>query len=187
MIFVGIDPGLDGGVSSLWDDEVQVCRVPLVPQTSARREYDLKAMRALVNFDKEQTFATLEKQQAFHGQGVVSTGSIMRGFGLWEGILTGLGIDYMVVRPQKWQKEMIPGKAGETKQRSIAMAKRLFPGTSLRVSSRGKNDHHGMSDALLISEYGRRTYKFHQAISDKIDKALDPLEYLEFKTTKEKA
>jgi hypothetical protein len=37
----------------------------------------------------------------------------------------------------------------DTKQRSLIQAKRLFPTTKI-----GKN--HGISDALLIAEYGRR-------------------------------
>lgn len=134
-----------------------------MPAKSGKKEYDIKAMADALRFPHNNVFVGLERQQAFHGQGVVSTGSIMRGFGLWEGILAGLGLDYIVIHPQKWQKEIIPGKAGETKQRSIAMAKKLFPETSLRVSSRAKNDHHGLSDSLLIAVYASRIYKFHQA------------------------
>lgn len=168
MIFCGIDPGVTGAVgqlSSEFEDFVDVQMVPLLPQKSGKKEYDIRGMADMIDFgdgENNQVFVVLEKQHAFPKQGVVSTGSIMRGYGIWEGILSALNLDYITVPPQTWQKELIPGKTGETKQRSIAMAGKLFPEVSL-FAGKGRTPHHGLSDALLIAEYARRVYKFHKA------------------------
>lgn len=160
-----MDCGLDGAVSALNViggilDAVESWHVPIVTK-EGKKEYDLDSMRGLLW--NARGFLVIERQQAFPGQGVVSTFKTGRGYGLWEGVAVGLGIDYVTVRPRVWQTEMIPGKAGETKQRSIAKAHELFPDVSLRISPRHRVDHHGKSDSLLIAEWGRRNYKFIQA------------------------
>jgi len=83
----------------------------------------------------------------------------MRNYGLIEGVCIGVGIPYTIVPPREWQKVMLSGvsKKLNTKAASILIAKRLYPGVSLRATERCTTDHHGMSDALLIAEYGRRT------------------------------
>jgi len=75
-------------------------------------------MRGLINLDKEITFVAIEKQQAFPGQGSTSTFRTGEGFGIWQGLLAGLQLEFVVVPPRTWQKMLIPGKAGETKARS---------------------------------------------------------------------
>jgi hypothetical protein len=54
---------------------------------------------------------------------------------------------------------MLEGTQGDdTKQRSIIAAKRLFPEVSLRRTERSRKDDDGISDAILLAEYGRRIH-----------------------------
>lgn len=162
MIFIGIDPGLTGAVAAISPKGgVIVSLVPTIKGEKTKRLYDLESMKALVkNIGYEprpdRRFVVLERQHAFPGQGSTSTFSIGRGFGLWEGILTGIGIEYITVPAQRWQKEVCPGKKGESKIRAIQAVLRLFPGTQLRVGTRSKKDHTGFADAICMAEFGRR-------------------------------
>lgn len=141
-------------------------RTPLLPANSGKREYSQMAMSDALRFVHNDVFVAIEKQQAFPGQGVVSTFKTGYGYGLWLGILAGLQLDYIVVPPKKWQAEMIPGKEGSTKERSIAMAFILFPEVSLLPTERSKIPHDGMADSLCLAEYARRVHKFHQATKE---------------------
>lgn len=161
MIHLGIDPGLDGAVAAISPNGALVSLVPTFKGKGSRRIYDVRNMAELImnigyEARPEKRFVILEKQQAFPGQGLSSTFSIGRGFGLWEGILVGLRLPYVVVAPRKWQKEICPGKKGESKIKAIEFASRLFPGTPLRVSAKSKKPHTGFADALCLAEYGRR-------------------------------
>ncbi len=55
----------------------------------------------------------------------------------WEWMLVGLGVSYQLVRPVDWSRAMHAGTpSGDTKQRSIMAAQRLFPGVDLRRTPR---------------------------------------------------
>jgi hypothetical protein len=72
-----------------------------------------------------------------------------------------LGISYEKVYPKVWQKEMfleippIRKKNGSTDTKAMAYvaAKKYFPNIKLTK----KDD--GLTDALLLAEYGRRIFK----------------------------
>ena len=74
---------------------------------------------------------TLEQAQAMPGQGVSSTFSTGRGFGVWEGVLGALDVPYRVVRPSVWVKKALAGVPGEGKERSVRFALQMFPGCGL--------------------------------------------------------
>ena len=46
--------------------------------------------------------------------------------------------------------------AGDTKQRSVIAAQRLFPGVSLLPTERSRKASDGLADALLLASYGQR-------------------------------
>ena len=74
-----------------------------------------------------------------------------KGFGLWLGILAGLGIPHTLVTPQAWKKEMMQGMGDKDAAR--IRAQELFPHC---VDSLSRKKDIGRADALLIAEYGRR-------------------------------
>lgn len=152
---VGIDPGKHGYVVCLLNGApVSSFATPLILQAKGKPMYNVPEMARglkLLNPD----LVVLEKQQAFPGQGGSSNFSTGYGFGLWEGIISALGIPIMCPHPKTWQKAMlydIPGD--DTKARSIIAAGRMFPSFDLRASEKCRTQHDGKADALLMACYG---------------------------------
>jgi crossover junction endodeoxyribonuclease RuvC len=96
---------------------------------------------------------TLEQAQAMPGQGVSSTFSTGRGFGIREGVLGALDVPYRTVRPSVWVKKVLAGLPGEGKERSIRFALRMFPGCELMPKG-GRKPRDGRADALCLAYYG---------------------------------
>lgn len=161
-VYLGIDPGLDGALAWIAGDDVTVEDTPAT--TTKPREYLAASMAALLEqvrleADGGELFAVLERAQPTRIRGTgrqpgaSSTFSTGRGFGLWEGLLAGQRIPYMLVQPQVWRRALgFPAGAG--KDYSRAHAGRLFP-TMADQLKRVKD--HGRAEALLIAEYARRT------------------------------
>lgn len=93
----------------------------------------------------------IEKVGAMPKQGVSSTFIFGQNFGAWLGALAALQVPHIIVTPSKWQKSLLDSTPGDSKQRSLSMARRLFPGVEL---SRKKD--HGRADALLLALYAAR-------------------------------
>ena len=72
--------------------------------------------------------------------------------GYIEGVLSGVGISYYLVTPQKWKKYY---QLGSDKQQSVDKCHQLFPSISLLPSPRCHKDSDGMAEALLIANYGK--------------------------------
>jgi hypothetical protein len=119
-------------------------------------------MRAIL-LAAQPDLVVLEKQQAMQGpegrkQGVATTGQIMYGYGLWLGLVAGLGFRMVVIHPRSWQAKLLRDIQGEsTKARSIIAAGRLFPTVDLRATERCRVAHNGKSDSLLLAYYGSLT------------------------------
>ena len=170
MIFIGVDPGKLGAIAVLHEDDALIVPMPLTRarvvngKKKGRDEYDLTEIAMLLSrefYGNEGYFmVTVEKSQPMPpkmpGGGIANYHrGVARGF---EWMLAGLGIPYQLVAPQTWQKVMHAGTpGGDTKQRSIIAAQRLFPGVNLKRTSKSRKDDDGMAEALLMAEYGRRT------------------------------
>lgn len=177
MIYLGIDPGKNGGLAALTDDGVPfgVAPMPLLKGDCDQHDpYDLVTIRrTLIARKREsdgQVFATVEKSTPmpgkFKGAGgktISSSGYSQFGRGVargWRWILEALEIEYQLVAPITWQSAMLAGAPGETtKQQAAAVAKRLFPRFELRPPPPATKMHEGMVDAILIAEWGRRKHK----------------------------
>ncbi len=166
MRYIGIDNGKDGAVVVI-DETGRVLEKHVAPVIGdGKREYDVSAMvRILKPYEhslvggltfSDGAFCWLEAAQAMPKQGVSSTFSIGLGYGLWQGILTALGIPFATVRPRIWQDQMFRGiNHDDTKKASALIASRLSPDTDWRASDRCKIPHDGLTDAYCIAEYGR--------------------------------
>jgi len=159
MTIIGIDPGLGGAIAIL-NDAVTVHPTPVIVERlekSIRRHHDEPAMRDLL-CGLDDPVAYVEEVHSMGGQGVRSMFTFGTGYGLWRGLLVGLGIPYTLVPPRTWQRLMFSGTPRtDPKAASLLVVKRLFPAASLRRTEAARTDDHGMADALLIAEYGRRT------------------------------
>lgn len=172
MLFIGIDPGKEGGIAVL-DDARRIRDLIPMPVVKAGRkgrpDYDLPVLRdLLLVWRHEGPFVTVEKLAPMPPM-LRQKGGAMKGAGTsivnyqrgvsrgWEWMLVALKIPYQVVAPQSWQRAMLDGISGDnTKQRSILAAKQLFPTVDLRRPGAKTKLSDGLSDALLLAEYGRR-------------------------------
>jgi hypothetical protein len=159
MIYLGIDPGLDGGMAFLNGSGITLHKTPVI----AGKDYDVQGMKNLLAWAVDlgdPMFATIENQIALPGQGLSSTLQTGKGFGIWLGLLAGLEVPFQVVHARAWQTKLFAGTSPklDTKARSEIVAKRLFPIADFRRSERAIKASDGLTDAACIAEFGRRTH-----------------------------
>lgn len=159
--YVGVDPGLDGGIVVL-DKAGRVTGMMVMPRTEDGR-IDTLALRSSVPLTTADTLLAVEKTWAFPGQGVVSVFTFGRVSGHIIGALEMLlGVKAWEISPQVWQKPTI-GRVDDPKAACRAYVADHFPDVDLKYSkktgqpsNRVKNPHQGLVDALVIADYARR-------------------------------
>lgn len=162
--FIGIDPGMSGGLVCL-DGAGNIRKMCVMPVTKVgtKQKLDAKALVAWLRgcyTEEEVKVVAIEEQRAMHRQGVTSTFSTGRGYGLIEGVVSALELPYVIVRPTDWQKTMFRGlPKGQGKAMSSKIAQQLFPKETFKKSQKCTNIHDGLTDAALIAEYIRRMVK----------------------------
>lgn len=146
--YIGIDPGATGAMAVLLGDG----RVEIYD-----REEIFEGENMVFSFLSQalspdwETFAAIEKAQAMPKQGTVSMFNYGVNYGRWLQSLDDVGIPYQEIPPANWKKEF--SLIHQDKQRSIEVAKNLFPSLSDKLT---KKKDHGRAEALLIAEYARR-------------------------------
>ncbi len=151
--FIGIDPGFKGAIAIIHEEyKVRVIDAPTL-MVGNKRDYHVHEMLRILAPYRIGTKAAIEKVHALPPPASrASAFTFGKGVGLWLGVLTGLGIPYEQVTPQRWQKEMMDGmQKGKDASRAQAMA--LFP--AIAEELKRKSDD-GRADALLIAEWRRR-------------------------------
>lgn len=161
MLMIGIDPGKTGAVVAI-RYTLEVVTVADTPTFRAGkgREYDIPEMAALIvraSLAGKQVQAILERAQPMPKQGVTSTFSFGRGYGIWEGILGALGVRYRTVRPGEWTKKVLNGLPGKGKARSIQFARQMFPDLEL-IPEGCRVPRDGRADAACLAYYGAKTW-----------------------------
>lgn len=171
-ISIGIDNGLFGAIVAV-DHNFKIRAyydTPIVNLTKTKKggkksvnhEFAPTAMKdVLVEIlsqlaDSDETKVWLEVAHAMPQQGLSSTFKTGRGWGLWEGIVVGLGLSYDIVHAKTWTKAMLKDvPAGDPKERSMVKAQRLF-GSTLPLTRPGGRvlSLDGRADAALIACYG---------------------------------
>ena len=186
-IYVGIDPGLDGAVAIVNGEKNEIHDCPTLKPVKKKgvRKFDIEGMsrivRHIIGLDGP-IRVCLEKAQAMPGQGVTSMFKTGYGMGLWEGMLgVSLGLDYELVSPRKWQKEIVKpildsqqikflpkiGTNGkkltkaeqrkETKRCTIIAAQTLAPEFEL-IPPRCRVPRDGRADAVCLALYAKMMY-----------------------------
>ena len=152
MIYIGIDPGKNGGIAVIWNKHTQDKDSVIIDVYKYSDDDLLTSLKFISDLDDESK-CVLEKVNAMPNQGVVSMFNFGMNFGFIQGVLKAYGIPYELVTPQKWKKEF---SCTSDKNTSIEVCKRLFPKVNLKATERCKKDHDGMAEALLLAEYCRR-------------------------------
>lgn len=185
VITVGLDPGLEGGLAALVNGKpLKTAAWPTVELKKTaggvKTEYQEREMLDLIrevttHSGNPTVHVFLEKQHAMKGQGVTSMFSTGYGYGILRMALVALRVPWTLVGSQQWQKVMLAGlpkpppriakkgkNAGkEVKQKASQIlgplvCARLWPDWDTRATLRSSKPHTGITDALLIAEFGRR-------------------------------
>jgi hypothetical protein len=86
-------------------------------------------------------------------------------FGVWRGLMTAIGIDYVEPAPRTWQCAVMIKSAGNTtKERSFNTVRELFPGTCKYIKSPTRDN--GRADAFLIAYWLKRKLEFEQKLKN---------------------
>lgn len=156
MIYIGIDPGVSGGIAIL-DDTGNVIEVHRMPDTPADVLALLLRMREDARAMLEQVSAGVWGQGKMGGRmGVSSAFTFGRGVGHLEAFLLAAQIPTDRVQPARWQQALGCRTHGD-KNISKARAQQLWPGRKIT---------HAIADALLLAEYGRRLHRGHLAATN---------------------
>ena len=177
MRYMGVDPGLGGAIAVL-DQAGHVellAPTPTSDNDKGRQEYNLAAIAKLLcaTAAAGELLVTVEKLQGLPPTRTTPEGEVkpLGGFLTnvhrgeargWAWMIaglaaTGLPITCELVAPKEWQKELVKGfPAPSHKDRSVAVASRIFPGVPLYRTERSRKEDDGMAEALLLAELGRR-------------------------------
>jgi len=151
---IGIDTGKKGAVAVIVDgNPIEVYDCPILPGKGSKTVYDVVGIAALIRRIAPDR-ATVEKIHSMPGEGVTSAFSQGEGYGLWRGILAGMGIPFVEMAPQTWQKIMLRDGTGDTKQRAQVILCQRFPHTRDWVFGPRGGYRDGRADAILIGLAG---------------------------------
>jgi len=182
MYYMGIDPGISGGLAVIDDSGKCVFAKPtpcikIKKNNKEKSDYDVAAMSDYIrNFLDKDMVVCQELTHAMPGNGGVSMYHFGRGHGIWEGIVGAFAIKQIFCTPQKW-KAMYPELAqeklskeqralmtsnqaaswrrkvkSESKKKSISLAKKMFKEVDHEMT---KVKHDGVAEALLIANWLR--------------------------------
>jgi crossover junction endodeoxyribonuclease RuvC len=156
MRFIGIDPGLDGGIAHITTlgpqshgPGVFCWRMPTI-KIGTKRMVNTRAVRDIIVDCGAVDLVMLEDVNAGAVKTIQSAFAFGRGYGRVEATIECLDRPYAYVSSPTWTKALGVTK-GAGKAEHIAVAARLFPNYRDALTD-------GMADALLIAEYGRRLH-----------------------------
>lgn len=165
MTIIGIDPGLEGGITIIHMGELPIMhRMPVIDGIDEKAVREILADALLEARRKTLTetpiMAHIEKVSAMPKQGVCSMFTFGAGWGIVRGIMCGLEIPYQLITPQTWQKVILAGlDRRDTKAAAYQYVSRLYPQLDYRASERSHKPHSGKVDSLCIALYGRSLSK----------------------------
>lgn len=180
-VIVGIDPGYKGATAiySLRRDalvDLQDCPVIVVDEkkgkkvrkvTHYKKQEMYKQLVTALSFteprgQKDRVLVILERVHAMPKQGTCSMFTLGYGYGLWDMAVTIAGMHLFAVHPTTWTADLFKDvpKFDDTKARSIAYAKAMFPGVRLVGDSpRCRVDKDGRADAICLALYGAKHWR----------------------------
>lgn len=158
--FIGIDPGVNGGIVVLNNHHYVVdrCVMPVLGKT--KKEYDGQSIHTILKKYKDNSFAILEKAKPQRNNGVVQAFKTGYGAGILEMALISLEISFEIILPSLWQKEIFKGlDMSDTKSASILFCKRKWPSEDWTATKKCIKCHDGLTDAACIAYYGIKKHE----------------------------
>lgn len=143
MLYIGIDPGKDGAMSIIGDNDIKTY-------------HWLEGYDQVLSLITDKSICYIERVHSQPNNGVKAAFTFGENYGYIQGLLTAYKIPYQTIPPQTWKKEF---SITSDKSSSIECAKRLFPTVDLRRTDKCTKPHDGIAESLLIAEYCRRHAK----------------------------
>jgi crossover junction endodeoxyribonuclease RuvC len=144
-MWIGIDPGLSGGIACVYPEgSVPTVVAHKMPST----ERDILDLLMMLKSHQPNARATLEFVRSSPQMGVASSFKFGVGYGGLRMALVAAGIPFDEATPGRWQAAM-QCRSGGDKNVTKRRAQELFP--HIKVT-------HALADALLLAEYGRRVH-----------------------------
>ena len=155
MIFVGIDPGITGGIAAITHKgEIRLReRMPTMPSPIAAKRKMVcgrtvaAMLRGLAPLGP--VHVALERVGSMPGNGGVAMFSFGTSWGIVIGVLEAAALPYTLVLPQKWKGHH---GLGADKAQAIGLAMRLWPDITLKKAD------DGVAEALLLADWLRAGY-----------------------------
>lgn len=151
-LYVGIDPGKNGGICFL-NSQGQIEHISPMPT--------LKTFAGLMQSSAHLiSHLVLEKSQPYTAQGVISMFTYGTHYGTLQGVLIANQISFDLIAPRTWQKTMIiPSNKTDPKAKALASANKVFhkKNNFWIPTSRHRKPHDGMIDSALIAEFCRKS------------------------------
>lgn len=158
---VAIDPGTDGGFAVFIGQNLH--ELHTIPKVKDRVDYN-QLYKMWEKMSEGATMIIMEEVHSIFGSSAKSNFSFGHINGFLLGMIVSGLVPYTLVQPKEWQKDIWvnqdkvykTGKAKktiDTKSTSLLAAKRLFPNTDFRKSSRAEKFHDGLVDAALIGKW----------------------------------
>jgi Holliday junction resolvasome RuvABC endonuclease subunit len=106
-----------------------------------------------INFIRQNVAGVIiETVHSMPQQGVSSTFTFGKGYGMVIGTIQSMGLPLHFVTPQAWKKTILAG-TNKDKAAAIQHVRSIYPNISLRRTERCTTDHDGMADAVCLAEY----------------------------------
>lgn len=159
MIYIGIDPGLDGAIAIYNPDDghkLTMHDMPTLAITrgkSKKREVDAHAARTIFTYAGGHRRVIIEQSGPMSRDGAMQAWKTGSGWGIVYGVAVGAGLPVQIVTVQRWKKAM-GATADKDLSRKLAMS--AFPDYANHFI-RKKDD--GRAEAALIALYA---YKLEQ-------------------------
>ena len=185
MYYVGIDPGMTGGIACIHNGGLELFVMPVIKR-EGKAELDIPALITLFRrwaaMPDGEVFCVIEKAQvmpegdgknrcpickrpmwgkggpANRRQGAAGIGNYMRNYGVLLGILATTGVSYQEVHPRTWTSALLKRKDMPTKLKGELEALKLFPGVSFLATPRCSKRHQGLIDAALVAYWARMNH-----------------------------
>ena len=144
-VFIGIDPGINGGIAIIYNDAYTVQKCPNTIQEMADMLIALKDHAPNLPM-----YCIIEKVHSMPGNSGRSMFTFGCNYGQWLGILATLRIPYTEVIPNKWMKHYGTMKRDKKDRKNHIkhLAQQRYPDVKITLAT---------SDAMLIANYLKET------------------------------
>ncbi len=158
MIYCGVDLGKKGGIVAIDENRsLDLVACHMMPIRNGKRpDYDIARIKEIFDDLKSrgELVVAVEKACIVVVSGRISVASTHLCQGIFEGVLTALDIDYSLVSPREWQKDLFPDAVrGQTKQAAVGFCNSRWQSQSWMPTRRSLKPSDGLCDAGCLSYY----------------------------------